>query len=277
MISYLPVGDAVNLMKGDTKAVDLSLSRGLAIKILDSDDQYPKNIKDLTSENIFTSILSVDAAAELKIPFGDASGKFSRRIFIMEYLKYVDMEKEGGKVRYGVGIRAVSNFKLLSGKAKTSSLPFIAASAELGFIEATLSFDVLGLQSQKITDAIPSPSRLDVETYTLIGKAFDKIKKLVWDNDTIVSPRILSVMGSSHFEDESLYDESVAVCWALTRIKNREKLGDALKDIQDESEQFIETVRRVYSNIANITENDGKPDNRESRNADQILMGLEMK
>ena len=162
MISYLPVGDVEHLMKSETKAVDISLSKELAFQIMDSADRYPQDIRDLTSENIFTSLLSIDAAAELKIPFGEASGKFSRRIFIMEYLKYVDIEEAGEQVRYGVGVRAVSNFKLLSGKAKISSLPFIAASAELGFVEATLRFDVLGLQSPKITNIIPSPSRLGV-------------------------------------------------------------------------------------------------------------------
>ena len=277
MISYLPVGDVEHLMKSETKAVDISLSKELAFQIMDSADRYPQDIRDLTSENIFTSLLSIDAAAELKIPFGEASGKFSRRIFIMEYLKYVDIEEAGEQVRYGVGVRAVSNFKLRIGKAKISSLPFIAASAELGFVEATLRFDVLGLQSPKITNIIPTPSRLGVETYTLIGKAFTEIKKLVWDSETIVSPRILSVLGNSSCDDKSIFGESVAVCWALTRIKKRDKLGDALKEIQGESEAFVETVKRVYDAIAGSTGNDEKPDLQESRYAGEVLMGYDLK
>lgn len=255
--------------------IDLSKSEDLISRVHSMTP--PKTLQELDTADSFTSVLSVDAAAALKIPFGTMEGKFSRKIFVQDYLHYTDLQDQGQKIRWGVGIRWIVNIKQLDGKAEISSLPYVAASAQLGYVQAEARFQVLGLNSPEIVKKTPAPLPLNTETFSEMNGALKDIKSLIWDSNTLVKPKILAVLGQERPHTDSQYDEALAVSWALSKIKDGDTLRDALDEIKNESSLFEDTVRGVYLDIVKSSEQNYRPDVDAKDKARRLLKGLYMK
>jgi hypothetical protein len=263
---------------GETQAyVDFSDSFGLLEKIDENQVQIPQSLQDLENFKSFTSILSIDTALKLDIPFGAKDSKFSRRVFIQDTLMYKDITDGEQKVRYGVGVRWIVNTLKLDAKANISSLPFITASAEFGFVQATASFDVLGLKSAEIAKAIPTPTKLDIETYVEMAEALKTIKGLIYDAKTEVNPQLIAVLGRERDRMEDDYRDALATGWALNRIKDGKRLQDIIHDKEMQAPMFMDVVKSVYLDITGTTALHAKPEDDARTRAKKLLDGLVVK
>ncbi len=206
-MEFIPLGSSDLDVDNVKKAVDFSLSANLFNSVVENSINVPKTLNELTSEDVFTSRLSVDAALELRLPIGgDIESKVSRRIFIQEYSKFKDIVEGTQKVRYGVGIRWIVNIKIIDSKASITQLPFIAASVQFGYAEASARFQVIGLSSAEITNLLPVPQALNIDSYGDMFKAFENIKKQIYSQNTIVTPEILSVLGEVKDQKNQNYE-----------------------------------------------------------------------
>jgi hypothetical protein len=257
--------------------IDLSASEKLITEIRKGTVKVPTKLTDLPRQNTFTSTMSLDVAASLGIPVGSTDTKYSRRIFIQEYLKYLDIKKAKQTVRWGIGVRWVVNYKMLDVQAKTTSIALIAASAQVGSIEAEARFQVIGIDSAEITAAIPAPVNLSVDTYVVLNDAFMKIKGLIWGSNTTVTPQILAVLGEIKDEVDQDFEEALAVSWALTKIAEGQTLQYALDDSRIRSLGFDSAVKAIFISIANSSEPNKKPSNSAQSRAREILVGFSLR
>jgi hypothetical protein len=232
-----------------SQAIDTSAGESILKKIAANDIIVPSSINDLFNEDVFTSQLSINVATQLKIPFGASDNSLSRKIFIQEYAKFKDINVDEKYVRWGVSIRWIINIKIINTSAEISSLPMVAAAAQVGYINATARFQVVGLNSSKITSLIPAPAELNIETYMEMKNAFSSIKALIHDSSTSVKPQILSVLAEVPEEDENKFDEAIAITWALLCFKKGKSMTDSF--INKKSKSFNDVVKTTYTMLMN--------------------------
>lgn len=238
----------------------------------------PTTLADLPNANVFTSVFSVDVAAALGIPiFGSIDGKFSRRIYVQEYLRFKDDETTIPKKRYGIGIRWIVNVKILNTQAKINSLPFLSASAQVGNVEATALFQVIGIQSAKVTQAIPAPADLNVTTFVEMQQAFAKIIALVDAVDTRVTVQLLAIMAEVRDNSLLAYEAAIATGWALTKIDEGKSLAQAKNEWPNGTPSFDDAVKSVYIDITGNSDELNKPDNASRNKAHERLSGLRVR
>lgn len=178
--------------------------------------------------------MSLDIVLTLGIPVGTTDTKFSRKVFIQEYLKNLDIQKGEETVRWGIGVRWIVNFKTLDVQAKTASITMIVASAQVGYVEAEARFQVIGIGSRDITTAIPAPVSLFVASQNMnkpdssnshfdIGIPYDMDIK---ENPVIspISGVITEILFQNHQEECPETGCVITIC-ANQIIKNQENLN----------------------------------------------------
>jgi len=276
-LTMLPINAEEFSFEEVKKSSDLAISDDLFSLINEPTVDIPQKLEDLDTEDSFTSVLSVDAAAALKIPFGTGEANVSRKIFVQDYLRYKDLQDNEKKVRWGVGIRWIVNIKQTDVKADISSLPFVAASAQFGYVQAEARFQVLGLSSKEITTLTPAPSPLNTESFAKFDLALNEIKKRMWDENTIVKPKLIAILGETLPRMESKYEESLAITWALSRIKDGDSLQMALIKIKGESPLFADVVTGVYIDVVKSSEERNNPDADAQKRAERLLKGIYIK
>jgi len=257
--------------------VDTSHSETLLEEIDMGRVPTPKSIEELPQQDFFTSTLSLDVAAALGIPFGATDAKFSRRIFIQEYLKYADIEQDDQKVRWGVAVRWIVNYKTLNIQAKTTSLALVAASAQVGWVQAEARFQVKGADSLEISSAIPAPVTLNVDTYHEMNQAFKEIKRLIWNDETIITPILVSVYVLPRETIQDDFEEPLAISWALTQIKKARTLEQALDRSKRDHPRFGEVVKSIYITVSGTSERNAPVSAEAKERAAEILGGLNLK
>jgi len=138
--------------------------------------------------------LTVSAALDLQIPVaGSGSGGFNRRVIVLERAAFNKVEpndEKDSEKHYGYAIRLCVTVNRWQANSKVS-LPFLAASAQLGTIDAQWSLQVIGLKGKAIDHAILPPTELSVETFFLAKQSLEKLVQAINDSSTI------SVLNSS--------------------------------------------------------------------------------
>lgn len=93
----------------------------------------------------------------------------------------------------GVGLRVTANVKNLSGNANISGLGVIGAEAEAKKLQGTLVVQTLGINGKSIASALPIQSELNQTTVQNSIVAIGSIKALLYDNETVKSPRVVGL------------------------------------------------------------------------------------
>jgi hypothetical protein len=253
-------------------------ARSFIRKVVRGQIEVPKSLKDLDSgEIVSTYQFSVDMALALELPIGSTEAKFARKIFIQEYSNFREITDNDQKLRYGIAIRWIANIKMLDVKANISSMPFVAASAQFGHVEASARFQVVGISSHKITQLMPNPANLDLESYVEMKNALTEIKKLIWDSETKVTPQPLAVFGEISEREEEKYEEAIAVAYTLNCIREGKKLLDTLRLTDDKSDLFKNVAQSIYHDITKNSEINVKPSEESRKEAERLLYGFSVK
>jgi hypothetical protein len=158
-----------------------------------NDPYIPKTLLDLDSNEETSSILlSITEAVRLQIPFLSLENEGKKSVLIQEYSKYREVSQINSKLRYGIAIRWIISIVELDVKARIDQANMIAASAEFGYVKTNAKFQVIGMQSQEITDLIPNPDDLTVDQYALFASSLTAIKKLISKRTTTIRPKLLA-------------------------------------------------------------------------------------
>jgi hypothetical protein len=209
--------------------------------------ETPPKPDDLGELLVSTYELSVEAAGKLNIPIvGSVSGGASRRVVVYEWTRFKEIEDElGGIDRWGFAVRFCVTVSKMN--ADTSlALPFIAAEAQLGRLEASWTMQVRGLQGPKIDGAVLPPKSLDVETFVLARQSLADIIGALSDSKTKITPLYLLRINPPQQADEyAKMAKKTYIVAALASERNSnwvaEKLGMSVS--------ASELINQVYTDF----------------------------
>jgi hypothetical protein len=220
--------------------------------------ELPKSIDELPIQISRTYELSATAAAELRIPvIGSVSGGFSRRVVVLERTAYKELDDSGTTYQYGYAIRLGITVSKLTSDVK-ATLPFLAASAELGQIEAKWILQVLGLSGSKIDSVALPPTELNVETFVLAKQSLTSLIQAVRDSTTTFSAEQIGVMKPADVIERE-YLVSIGRAYALGRLEKGRKRGQALSELGSARDELRDTVVDTYKDYAGITVDNEDP------------------
>jgi hypothetical protein len=193
-----------------------------------------------------TQVYSVDQAANLGFSFGATDAKYSRRIYVKNFVQYKEIQEGEARVWYGVGIRWVVNVKVIDANARLSGIPLIAAAAENSSVEASSQFQVMGLNNPAITlIAQGVPAELNLENYGNMYAAFTRITELISNTATVVTPLVVAKVVEEK-DTEAGYANGLVTSWALARLADGKNLQDAQNMFPDATLSDKEIIRSVY-------------------------------
>lgn len=277
MSQYIPFSGAtasfianINEVK---EVIDIK-SENLLNSVNNNQVTLPSSLNELDRETVDIIDLSVDAAFALKIPFGSTDNKVSRRIFIQEYKKYKEIVQGSEVLHCGICIRWIVNIKKLNSSADISSLPMVTASAQFNNLSASVRFEVVGISSEEITSFLPTNVDLKADTYVDLKNAFEQIKSKIWNESTSIKPSVLGIFGNIKSDEDRLMNDSVAITYALQKIKSGKTLQKALNDIVTKPESIKEIVKSVYMEINKSSDLTTAPSSASKEKANNLLKGM---
>jgi hypothetical protein len=212
----------------------------------------PQTLDDLTTQVSRTFDLSVTAAGQLNIPvIGSVSGGFNRRVVVLERTAYKEIPDNEIQYQYGYTIRLAITVSKITAEVKMS-LPFLAASTELGQIEAKWILQVMGLSGSKIDSAVLPPKELNLETFVLANQSLDSLIKAVRDPTTNFKAALVAVVKPAEvIERETLV--AIGKAYALGRLEKGRKRIDALDELGSIRDEIRDAIIDTYKDFAGIT------------------------
>ena len=217
--------------------------------------------------------LSWEGASSLNIPvFGGATASSSSRVVVYEWSRFTEVDAaNGGKDRWGFAIR----FCLTVSKSSADvsmSLPYLAAEAQLGQIEAGWNMQVKGISGAKIEKAILPPKELNVETFVLARQSLLQLVGAISDTSSVINPVFLLNIPPATTMDE--YKEIVIktfVVASLAKGKNSSRILEKLGG----SPEVEQVIRIVYHDFGATLGVD--PDSVAIAKAQKALSGVQVR
>lgn len=213
-------------------------------------DGVPTRLDELNNQVARSYDLSVQGAIEIGIPVaGSVSGGASRRVIVLERAAYREVANpDGTKTQWGYAFRYCVLVNKFDASMKLT-LPFLAASAQVGSIEAQWWMHSAGLSGPKIDVAIGVPSELNVETFVLAKQALEKLLAAVRDPSTQFNAAPLATQTS---EEKRLNDYRTAIgrAVALDAIADSVSIDRVIPRLVDPV--VIESVRATFREFANV-------------------------
>lgn len=236
----------------------------------------PQSLDDLTNIEVQSYDLSVTAAASLSIPvIGTVGGGLNRRVVVLEQAAFAEIADGEVKLRYGYAVRFCVTVSRWDANLKLS-LPFLAASAEVGSVAAQWRLQILGLTGRKIDEALVPPTELNVEKFILAKQSQEKIIGAIRDSTTSFTPQLLLRIeplqqkvrnlriGASQTYALSSLERGRSLVEALRRL-NADPAGDTLR---------TDTIRDLYRTFGADDDN-AKPSDSLRRQAREVLEGMQ--
>ncbi len=218
----------------------------------------PTTLPELNRQVVRTYDLSVTAAGNLSIPIvASVSGGFNRRVIVLERAAYKDVPEGDITYQYGYAVRLAITVNKVTADMKLT-LPFMAASAEVGHVEGKWTLHVVGLAGAKIDAAILPPTELNVETFVLAKQSLTALINAVHDTKTTFTAAQIGVKKPAGMIERE-YQIAVGRAYALGRIHKGRNLGKALSELDTVSDTMKDTITDTYKEFAGIANDTSKP------------------
>ncbi len=235
----------------------------------------PTSLDELTDAVTRAYDLSVSQATELDIPVaGSVGGGYKRRVVLLERSAFKELEDADTTYRYGYAIRLAITVSDLSSRMKLS-LPFLAASAEIGQIEGRWMLQVVGLSGPKIDGALLPPKELSVETFVLASQSMEKLIKAVRDRNTRFTARVVAVQKPAD-RIEREYRVAAGRAFALGRIEKGRGLRRAMDELDAPSDTLRDAITDAYREFGGLMNPEESPADPVRRRAREILEDIKV-
>ncbi|MCA0361517.1 MAG: hypothetical protein LCH41_10745 [Armatimonadetes bacterium] len=196
--------------------------------------------------------LTITAAQSLNVPvMGTVSGGASKRVVVLERRAYRKQPVAGGVEYIGYTIRLAVTVNRLEANAKLS-LPFLAASAEIGQIEGRWTVQVVGLTGPKIDEALIPPAELSVEQYFKAKECLRLLIEALSDPSTTIQEQRIFMEPAADL-DQMRSDEALGRAYGLSCLDRRWRLQRALAEVVGARQALLDAVTSTYSQVAGIT------------------------
>lgn len=164
-----------------------NLSSLINVENLSNCTGLPRTIADLiggTEFNVYKFDKSTSASANL-MGFEGNIGK-KEMVFIQDYIRFKNVECDGGTKRIGIGLRCFIHVKSIKGKigAKLSN---IAASIELDRAQGTFNLKSLGfgIDGSVLAEGLSTQGDYNVENFGKLAVTFNNVLKLLNGSSTM--------------------------------------------------------------------------------------------
>jgi hypothetical protein len=234
-----------------------------------TDASLPSTLDELDESNTRAYDLTVSAASALQIPVaGSASGGFNRRVIVLERASFRKIFTDDIERQYGYAIRLCVTVNRWQADTKVS-LPFLAASAQLGVIEAQWILQVIGLSGKEIDAAILPPTELNVDTFVIAKQSLEKIISALRDPATKFQARLIAEIHPPDAEQRELRS-SVARAYALSSIERGRSLQEAKDHLGSDDPLVQDALITVYEKFAGLTNPSDSPSAEVRRKATEV-------
>lgn len=256
---------------------DLASPRGRALAAAAdppiTDQEKPTSLDQLPRTYSRAYDLSVTSAAELSIPVvGSVSGGYNRRVVVLERVAFKEIDRPSAVHHWGYAIRLAVTVSKMDANLKLA-LPVLAASAQLGQIEASWIMQVIGLAGPRIDEVSITPSELNVETFVLAKQSLTNLIAAVRDPSTQLVAQEVGRIGHGDIMQLE-YIRAVGRAYALGRIYRRRRLADALAEIEGGIEGLREVIADTYREFAGLSDQTTQPSPEAQRRAAALLNGV---
>ena len=191
---------------------------------------------------------------------------------VLEWTQYKSLyDQDQTEYRYGYVIRFCLTVSKWDAQAQVR-LPFLAAQAEIGNIQASWLMQIRGLQGQKIREVILPPRELDVSTFALAAQSLEQAIEAVNDPTTTFSPgTLLATLEPASPESE--YWLGAVRTFALSSILRGRSRSAAIARLGGSDPSAIDEITEAYTNLG-ITDPDTKPSASTREQVQQVLRGI---
>lgn len=235
----------------------------------------PQDLAGLTDGwEVFTSQISNKAAASLNY-FVEADLSDDDQVILYNFVYYKDIFGPGIKVAYrcGAGVMLALKVSRTDGKASLS-LPFLAASAELGHAKVEFRMKTIGVSGAEINKIVPDAQRIGAfdtkgyaETFSTINKLRDVVAK--GGAGVTVVPRPLAI--SFQTVDPTKVDIGLARVHALKSILSKHSCSKSQDQLPGTNEILEKEVEIVYYAVTGNCGSWSSPDDSEAQKAATLL------
>lgn len=234
----------------------------------------PTSLMDLGRIEVQSYDLSITAAANLSIPvIGSAGGSANRRVVVLEQAAYREVPENGAVLQYGYAVRFCVTVTKWDANLKLT-LPFLAASAEVGSIAAHWTLQILGLAGPKIAEAILPPTELNVEKFVLAKQSLEKIIAAIQDQSTVFRAEVIRKVEAA---EQTLHRRRIAVAetYGLSSLERGRSCADAARRAGYDTGDplLLDAVRDIYRTYGIASEVD-RPGDEVRRAARDVLHGI---
>ena len=226
---------------------------GLSLQSFDAGHQadgaeVPTALNQLNRAQNRSYDLSVTAAGDIGIPVaGTFSSGGSQRVVVLERAAFrqIDFPNNMGSEQWGYAIRFCVTVSRFDASLKFT-LPFLAASAQVGRIEAQWMLQVVGLAGPKIDAESLPPTDLNVETFVLAKQSLEGLINAVRDDSTQFSAARLATITPEQVR-LAKYQKAIGTTVALDGISDNTDMAKLLARVSNA--RVADAIRDTYQEV----------------------------
>jgi len=148
------------------------------------------------------AVRKTDVSGQVTYLVSSLSAERGNYEVIMDYMKYRVEDAYGengdyiGNAQVGVGLRIKASVVTNKANLNLGSITAIGLQANLGHLSGGISVDVVGIDSEAVTNLIPLTSEIDETAIQSALQALASIKSKLWEDDTTITPHIVAIRQS---------------------------------------------------------------------------------
>lgn len=217
-----------------------------------------EKIANLTGFSSYVTIERI--SADGKIEYSKAAtitGAAGSYKVIMDFIAYDIVPINDNKNnliaygREGAGLRVTANISTVDGGINVSGLSNLAVEAKASRLSGTLLVDVIGISSTDILNLIPLTAEIDQSSITAVLQALASIKTKILDNETVLTPYLISIRKLS--DDSNL--ENVTSSFlsgykaALPIVSVKNSINETITE--EKIRKLKSSINQKYSELSN--------------------------
>ena len=173
------------------------------------------------------AVRKIDVSGKVSYLVSSVSGERGSYEVTMDYMKYRVEDKYGydgdylGNVRVGVGLRITAVVVTNKANLNLGSIAAIGVEAKMENLSGGISVDVIGIDSEAVTNLIPLTSEIDQTAIQSALQALASIKSKLWDEDITITPHVVAIQQSKPEQIDKIRKE--------VSVYMKSDAGDALR------------------------------------------------
>ena len=163
-----------------------------------ADESTVRELLPLHSARV--SVSKNDISGSVSYLTAAVSGEKGSYTVIMDYMKYrvedvsdEDSSEMIGRARIGIGLRITAVVETCQASLNIGSLLAIGLEAQRGNLRGGLSVDVIGIDSEAVTNLIPLTSEIDQTAIQAALQALASIKTKIFESETKLTPHLVAI------------------------------------------------------------------------------------